>query len=213
MGTIQGVNVQGTVNVQSSIETSGTSSTGPMAASSLLPEPPVSLTGGSVTDLAMLMVKLDQQDESSSRQIEDASDMAAAQDDAQRVAAMRAKANEDQGAGWASGLGDIAAGACTVAGAAFSDTAGIDAHDVLSATAKAAPGAGAIVAGGFKAGADNDDANAAQFEAASQADVRRYQQAQSEAQSAADSINKVEQYLQATLQTEQQARSSAIAKA
>lgn len=180
--------------------------------SSLLPEP-APMGTNSVAALAILMTQIDQQDKTESTKVQDAADQAAAQDDASRVQAMRDKASQDADGAWASGLGQIAGGGLEIAGAGFSDTPGkIDTHDILTGMGKAAPGAGAIVAGGYKAGADQDDATAAQFEAASQADIRRYNSATTEAQAAADSISKVEQYLQSTLQTEQAARLAAVSK-
>ena len=179
---------------------------------SLLPDP-ISMGSNSVTALAILMTQIDQQDKTESTNVADAANVAAAQDDASRVQAMRDKASQDMDGAWATGLGQIAGGALEIAGAGFHDTPGtIDAHDVLSGLSKVAPGTGAIVAGGFKAAGDLDDATAAQLEAASQAEIRRYTGAQTDAQSAADSITKVEQDLQTTLQTEAAARLAAVSK-
>jgi hypothetical protein len=212
MSTIGNVNqstpVQG-VGVESVTSTGSTLGT---EATSLLPEP-APIGSNSVVALAILMTKIDQQDKDQSTKVEDVANVAAAQEDAQRVQSMRDKATQDADGAWASGLGQVAGGALEIAGAGFTDTKSvIDAHDVLTGIGKAAPGAGTIVAGGFKAGADNDDANAAQAEAAAQAEIRRYTSAQTDAQAAADSISKVEQYLQSTLQTEAAARLAAISK-
>jgi hypothetical protein len=54
----------------------------------------------------------------------------------------------------------------------------------------------------FKGQVDADDAQAARYEAASSADVRLYNSAQTAAQADADAISKIAQYLQAILQTE-----------
>ena len=180
-------------------------------APSLLPEP-APIGSNSVVALAILMTKIDAQDKDQSTKVEDAANVAAAQESAQRVQSMRDKATQDADGALASGIGQMAGGALEIAGAGFTDTKGLDAHDLLTGMGKAAPGAGSIVAGGFKAAGDNDDASAAQAEAASQAEIRRYTSAQTDAQAAADSISKVEQYLQGTLQTEAAARLAAISK-
>lgn len=186
----------------------GSSASAPREAGSLLPDP-AHMASNSVVALAILMTRADQQEKSDQTKVENASNVAAAQEDASRVQALRDKASQDDSAGWASGLSDIAAGALAISGAAFTDTKGLDTHDILTGISKAAPGAGSIVAAGYKAGADQDDATAAQAEAASQAEIRRYAAAQTAQQAAADSISKVAQYLDTTLQTEAATRLAA----
>jgi len=212
MITIHSVNESRPVESVSVTGVTSTSGGASIESSSLLPEP-APMGTNSVVALAILMTQLDAQDKDGSTKVADAANTAAAQEDAQRVQSMRDKASQDAAGAWASGLGEIAGGALEIAGAGFSDTKGvIDAHDVLSGMAKVAPGAGSIVAGGFKAAADVDDASAAQAEAASQAEIRRYTSAQADAQAASDSMTKVEQSLQGTLQTEAAARLAAVSK-
>jgi hypothetical protein len=154
------------------------------------------------------MTQIDQEDQTESTKVQDAANEAAAQDDASRVQSMREKATDDFDGALASGLGQMAGGALEVGGAFASGST----HGLLDGVGKAAPGAGSIVAGGFKAASDLDDATSAQFEAASQAEIRRYTNAQTDAQSAAASITKVQQYLQTTLQTDEAARLTAAGK-
>jgi hypothetical protein len=179
---------------------------------SVLPEP-LALAGNAVTQLAMLMTQVDQQDQKTASAARDAADQAIEQSDAQHVQDLRDKAGADEGAAWASGVGEIAGGCLSLGGALSESTdpslsAGTLAAnraiaDRWDAVAKVAPGLGTIGAGQLKAAGDTDDANAAADKSASDAAQRRYDQAKSDAQSAADSIQKVEQYLQTVLQTQE----------
>ena len=177
----------------------------PSTETSVLPEP-VALAGNAVTQLAMLMTQVDQQDQKNASAAQDAADQAIEQSDAQHVQDLRAKAGADEGAAWAGGLGEIAGGSLSLGGALSESTdvaarhAGAARWDALG---KVAPGLGTIASGRYKAAGDTDDANAAADKSASDAAQRRYDQAKSEAQSAADSIQKVEQYLQTVLQTQE----------
>jgi hypothetical protein len=190
----------------------------------LLPEPaPCGLCDGSIAQLAMLLTEADEQDRTASRQIEDVADQAASQDENDRVVQMRAKASADENQAFASGLGDIAGGACMVGGAVFTpgsgsqgglsespDTShGIDWSGALNGGGKALPGVGQIVAGQYKGAADRADADAARFDAQAQADIRRYNQAESDAQAANASMQRVEQFLDQIQQTENATRLSA----
>jgi hypothetical protein len=170
--------------------------------SSLLPQP-VCLGGDAITQLAVLMTQCGVEDQKNSTACEDAANQAAAKDDAARVAQMMDKANQDWDGALASGLGDIAGGALGIAGAAVSSP---EASGVLSNSGKVMPGFGTIVAGGFKSAGDQDDARTAEYQAASDMDVRAYDEAQSNVQSASDQIQKVEQYLQQLLQTQNDTR-------
>jgi hypothetical protein len=193
-------NVSYSAGVQSLGDASAATSS-PVASAPVLPEP-VSFGGNTVTALAILMTQADQQDQKSSSIEQNQADAAMAQDDANRVQAMREKATQDLCQGIASGLAEIAGGALSLAGAlqAPSDAAN---GSTLGAGGKMAAGFAPLVSAPFKAKADDDDATAAQYQAAADTDKRRYDAAQSEAQSAQDSMQKVEQYLQAILQTQE----------
>jgi hypothetical protein len=218
MTTITNVGQTGYV---SGITPATTTSASPAASesSSLLPEP-VGLSGDTITRLAMLMTKSDLQDQTNSTIIEDAANKAAAQDDAARVQQMMDKANQDLGQALATGLGEVAGGALSIAAAVVPAgatgspggstatapiTIGADRGlaGVLSGAGKAAPGIGTIVSAPFKANGDRDDAQAAKYQAASDADVRRYNQAQNVVQADADAASKLEQAVQGILQTQQ----------
>jgi hypothetical protein len=168
------------------------------------------LTPGSVEALASLLTQVDEQDRSSTRVLEQKADHAATLEDNQRVEEMRQKADDDESQAWANGLCGIAGGALT-AGSAFvsSPPAGSKGPNwvtALQGAGKAVPDIGTIVAGGFKAAVDRDDANAAQFEDQAQADLRRYGEAHDDLQSANESIQKVQQFLDQVLQTENASR-------
>ncbi|HEY6462538.1 MAG TPA: hypothetical protein VIY73_20355 [Polyangiaceae bacterium] len=192
-----------TVGVQGAGATGGAAATGDE--SSLLPEPTFS-GGNSVTALAALMLQADEQDQKNADLTQSSADQAMAADDANRVAALRDKASNDWAQGLSSGLCEIG-GAVLSGVAAFlpSSNGSVDRGSAGAANAagKAAATSGTIIAAHYKSKADDDDADAAQFQSTSDADKRRSDSAQSQSQAASDSIQKVEQFLQALLQTQQ----------
>jgi hypothetical protein len=175
-----------------------------------------------IGQLAVLLVRADEQDRTSARQIEDAAEEAATKDANDRVAQIRSKADAERDGAFASGIAEIAGGAFAV-GAAFFPAANdgdhcsqpsaadrrFDWNAALNGCAKALPGVGTMFGGQYKGVADRDDADAARFEAQSQADIRRYDRAQSDAQAADQSIQRVEQFLEQTQQTENATRLAA----
>lgn len=171
-----------------------------------------------ISDLAALIARADEEDRAESRQIEAAADHAAMQEEDARVAQLESKAGADEWEGLSEGLGEIAGGLCT-AGSAFApsaacaDTAGgaggFQWGTALVGAAGVFKGAGAAVAGGFKAAADQSDANAARFEAEAQADVRCYDEAHEASQAANQSLDKVEQALEQIQQTDNASRLAA----
>jgi hypothetical protein len=191
--------------------------TGTSDDSSCLLPPPVALGGNAITQLAALMVRSDEQDQINSTNVETASDKAAAADDAARVQAMRDKASADVGQALVSGITEAVGGGLAIAGAlvpsgssgATTGTTAAPADGsrglagVLNGAAKVAPSLGTIFSAPYKSKADNDDANAAQSQAAADADIRAFNTAQGEAQSAADTISKIEDTLTSILQTQQ----------
>jgi hypothetical protein len=194
----------------------------------LLPPPAgTALSGDSMAQLAQLLTQADEQDRTSSRQIESLADRAATQQENDRVAQLRMKADDDGGQALAGGIAGIVGGSLTVVGA-FVPAAGasasasatptattgaaptkMDWHELLSGASAAAPNVGGIVAGQYKAESDRTDADAAAADAHAQADIRRFDQAHSDAQAASDSIQKVEQFLDQVQQTENAARLTA----
>jgi hypothetical protein len=174
--------------------------------------------------LAILLTRMDEGDRASARRIEDAADQAAMDDANRRVTQLLAKADADRDSAFAKGIGDIAGGAC-VAGAAFfppatgpnqapcceSSTAGrpIDWNAILNGGGKALPGIGEMVAGQYEGEAGRDNAEAAKLEAEAQADMRRYDRAQTDEKAANDAMQKVEQFLDQAQQTENATRLAA----
>ncbi len=182
----------------------------------LLPAPSdTNLGGASIEQLAMLLTRADEQDRNQARALQQTADAAATAEDSQQVQAMRQKADSDRDAAIWSGAGDIVAGAFTAASACVDAPAQgaasgtIDWHAALEAGAKASPGVAAIVSGGCKASGEQDDASAAQSGASAQADLRRYDEARDDAQAASDSIQKVEQFLDQILETQNATRLAA----
>jgi hypothetical protein len=183
----------------------------------LLPEPAAcGLCDGSMAQLAMLLTRADQQDRTTSRQIETAADQAATQQENQRVAEMRARAQADESQALASGIGDIAGGACMVGGGFFAPASssnpsghGFDWNAALNGGGKALPGAGQMIGGVFKGDADRAEADAARSEAQAQADLRRSSQAHEDTQAANQSIQRVEQFLDQVQQTQNATRLTA----
>jgi hypothetical protein len=160
-----------------------------------------------IGQLAILVARADEQDRASARQVEDAADQAAMEDANQRVSELRAKADADENAGLAEGIGDIGGGVCTI-GAGLSAPSGAR-HLAFAAGTTALPGAGKVVQAVFKGESGRDEADAARFEAQAQADLRKYDRARSDEQAANDSIQKVEQFLNQAQQTENATRLAA----
>lgn len=183
---------------------------GPIPTSSLLPEP---TSSGSVAALAMLLTELDEQDRAGARAIQQTTDQAATREEDQRVQAMRQKADDDESQGLASGLAGIAGGALTVGSAFISAPAqgssGTNWGGVLEGVGKVAPDIGTLVGAGYKAAADQDDADATHFESEADADLRRYSEAGDDVQSANDSLQKVRAFLDQLQQTENATRLAA----
>ena len=166
--------------------------------------------------LAALMTQCDEQSQMNNTTMENAANKAAEQEDSSRVAAMRDKANQDFTGALVSGLSDVVAGGLAIGGAVVTGgpgTSGTPAADAgrgwsgtLNGGSKmfGSSGVGSILSAGYKAGADNDDANAAQHESASDADVRAYNAAASQVQAAADALSKIEDTISGILQTQAQ---------
>jgi hypothetical protein len=194
---------------------SGQASDSPVAiTSSLLPEPACSgLAPGSVAALAALLTEVDQQDRTSAREIQQTTDQAALHEEDQRVQEMRQKANDDESQALMSGVAGIAGGALTVGSAFMSAPAqGSSAPNwsmAFQGAGKAAPDVGTILAAGYKASADRDDADATHFEAEADADLRTYAEAGDNVQSANDSLQKVRAFLDQMQQTENATRLAA----
>jgi hypothetical protein len=201
----QPVALAAVTNISHELRNGGSAAQG-ATPTSLLAEP-MPIGGNIVIDLAMLMCKSNEQDRNDSVQLEDTANRAAAQDDAQRVQQLQDKASQDSAEAWAEGLSEIAGGAAAIAGAGFSATS--TQRAALGGVSTASPGIGKLFGAGYKAAADHDDADAAKFQAQADADVRRYDRASGNEQAAAQSIQQVQQYLQAILQTQQATNSAA----
>ncbi|HEY1694021.1 MAG TPA: hypothetical protein VGG39_17760 [Polyangiaceae bacterium] len=181
---------------------------------SLLPEP--AGIGSGAIGIAMLMTRIDQQDRNDESQTEDAANVAAERDDAQRVQDMEKKASDDVAGAWASGIAGIAAGVLTIGSGVASDhlgaggvANGINWRTVLAGASTGVNAAGGIVSGGYKAAADGDDASAAAAQASADADVRQYEHANTQVQNDTQEQAQVQQTLAAVLQSEAATRSAA----
>lgn len=182
--------------------------------SSFLPEPaPSGLAPGSIAALAALLTEVDQQDRASARELQQTSDQAAMHEEGQRVQAMRQKASDDESQALTSGIAGLVGGALTVGSAFMSQPAqgagGTNWATAFQGAGKAAPDIGTILAAGYKASADRDDADAVQHEVEADADLRSYAEAEDEVQSANDSLQKVRAFLDQMQQTENATRLAA----
>jgi len=214
MPTIDRVN--GSTNVHSTDSTTGPSSPASEAEESLLPEPSGAMSEDAFANLAALLTRADQADAKDASSLQQVADQAATQEDDERVAKMREKADKDEAQGVWAGIGDIAGGLAALGGAFVTrDPAGqIDWRNGLANGVKPVlSGSGAVIAGVYKGEADRSDADAAQAEARSQADVRRSQQMQQRATDANNSIQKVEQFLEQIQQTKNATRLAAATRA
>jgi hypothetical protein len=192
------------------------------SATALLPNPvPCGLSDGSLTELSMLLTQADEQDRAASRKLETTADQAATEEENQRVAQLQAKAQDDMNQALASGIGGIAGGVCTIVAGFTVAPAGSSATGPAGAAQSTDPRAiwtgmgsivakgGDLVAGLAKNSADKDDASAASFDAQSQSDLRRYNEAHDDVQASNQSMQKVEQFLDQVQQTENATRLSA----
>ena len=75
--------------------------------SSLLPEPSAGIGGDAVTAIAMLMVKMNEQQRAEATKTEDAADRAAELDNAARVQQMEQKANDDLTGALVGGVAEV----------------------------------------------------------------------------------------------------------
>lgn len=177
-----------------------------------------------IGQLAILLTRADEQDRTSARQTEDAAEQAAVTDENDRVEQLRAKADNDGNAALASGIADIAGGACLVGAAAFAPAAasskavssdstvaahGLDWNATFNGVGRALPGVGEVIGSELRGAAERDDADAARLEAQAQADIRRFNRAQSDEQAIHESMQKVEQFVDQTQQAENAARLAA----
>jgi hypothetical protein len=198
----------------------------PASEGSLLPDPTDSaLGGGSIEQLAVILTQADEQDRTQSRALEQTADNAATREENQQVDAMRQKADSDRDAAMWTGVGEIVGGALTAGSACVTASANaadgtarsdgvpprgnVDWHAALEAAAKASPGVGTIASGACSASGQEDDASASKSGAAAQADLRRCNEARDDAQAANDSIQKLEQFLDHVLETQNATRLAA----
>ena len=164
-------------------------------ATALLPEPAAcGFSDGSMAELSILLTQADEQDRAASRKLETTADQAATQEENERVAQMQAKAQDDMNQAFASGIGGIAGGVCTIAAGFAVAPAAAPATGATGAAQSTDPraiwtGIGAIaakggdlVAGLAKNSSDKDDASAARYDAQAQSDLRRYNEAHEDVQ-------------------------------
>ncbi|HEY4015412.1 MAG TPA: hypothetical protein VGM06_18835 [Polyangiaceae bacterium] len=183
------------------------------------------------TQLAMMATQVDEQDRSIARETEDTADAAADESEQNRVAEMRAKAQDAESSALVSGITGMAGGLCGLVGAfvpsggeaAAPDASGPAAGRVaagaaslsplgraLDAGSRLIPNVGGVAAAVYTGNAGNDDAAAAQDEADAQADLRQATRAHDDLQAARSSLDKVTQFLDETQQSENAARLAAV---
>ncbi len=216
MTTISQVGGAGSTSAVAAVAGAGGDAGSGEGTGSLLPEP-VSLGGNAAIEIAMLMCKENNQERSDDLKMEDAANAAADRDNAARVQAMEKKASDDATGAWVTGVAGMAAGLLTIGSGVVSDgmnkvgasLGSTNWRAVLAGSSAGVQGVATGLAGCFKHDSDEDDAAAAQAQAAADADGRAYTHADSEAQAAAQSIQQVQQYLAAVLQTQAATASAA----
>jgi hypothetical protein len=171
--------------------------------------PPPGLFGGedAMTVLAALLVQADNKDRDTSRLIEDSADKSALDDAFQHADALNDKANKEATEAYVSGAFQIAGGVATSISACNSD--GSAWRVGWNGAGQALPGLGTILSAGFKADATRDDADGVKLDAEAQCAIRRFNTAHDDSQGAAESIQKVEQFLQSIVQSENETRNTA----
>jgi hypothetical protein len=173
-----------------------------------LPSSELDTGGGGMLALAELLMRADESDRKDARHQEDVANQAEATEDTNRVNAMLDKAQQDLCASVVQGAGEIVGGACT-ATAGFAAKADPAKSDFFKGCGDAAPGIGKVASAVPRHDADNDDATAARHQAAASVDERLSKEAHEDAQSAVDSLKKVEEFLQAVQQSKNAADQAA----
>jgi hypothetical protein len=215
--TIGAVGNIGAASAVSSIGGAAAAGTIEGESSSLLPEPTAGIGSNAAIEIAMLLCKVNGQERDEANKLEDAENVAAERDNAERVRQMEQKACDDQTGALVSGFSGIVAGGLTMASGFAPDglnpktgvAEGTNWRSVLSGGSMAVQSGGTAAGAGFKYASDIDDAGAAKGQAAADADVRAYNHAESQRQAAAQAIQQVEQYLQGILQTQAATTSAA----
>jgi hypothetical protein len=206
MTTVQSIHRTSTVAVTST-DTTDSSAPAPSDDTSLMPPP--GLFGGedAMTALAALLVKADNKDRDTSRLIEDAADKSALDDAYSHADALSDKANKEATEAYVSGAFQIAGGLATSISAGRAD--GSAWRVGWNGAGQALPGLGTILSAGFKADATRDDAQGVTLDAQAQCAIRRFNAAHDDSQAATESIQKVEQFLQSVVQSENETRNVA----
>jgi hypothetical protein len=160
-----------------------------------------------MTALAVLLVKADNKDRDTSRLIEDAADKSAIDDANQHAQVLRDKANKEFDEALVSGSFQIAGGIATSISAGRPD--GSAWRVGWNGASQGLPGAGTLLSAGFKADSIKDDADGVKLDAEAQCAIRRFNTAHDDTQAATESIQKVEQFLQSVVQSENETRNAA----
>jgi hypothetical protein len=159
-----------------------------------------------MTALAALLVKADNKDRDTSRVIENAADKSAIDDATQHANALDDKANKEFDEALINGGAQMAGGVATAVAPFIKDAAW---SQVATSGKDALPGLGAILSAGLKADSIRDDADGVKLDAQAQCSIRRFNTAHDDAQAATESIQKVEQFLQSVVQSENETRNAA----
>ncbi len=220
MSAIQGVQRASAASVAAT-DTTDAGATAPPDTSSLLPEPSCCGLGeDAMTAIAALLVKADDKDRDTSRKIEDEADNAALADANLHADRLRDKANQDFDQALISGGLQFAGGVATAVSGVLSDgtrpgandtaiTVGSNWRKVFEGAGQALPGLGTIAGAPFKVATEHDDADGVMFDAQAQVQIRRFNGAHDDVQAANESVQKVEQFLQSVVQSENETRNTA----
>jgi hypothetical protein len=206
MTTVQSIHRTSTVTLTA---TDTTDSSTPASSDGTSLMPPPGLFGGedAMTALAALLVKADNKDRDTSRLIEDAADKSALDDANSHADALRDKANNEVTEAYINGGFQVAGGVATAASPFV--PGGSNWQTVVGSGKDALPGLGTILSAGFKADATRDDAQGVTLDAQAQCAIRRFNTAHDDEQAASESIQKVEQFLQSVVQSENETRNAA----
>jgi hypothetical protein len=206
MTTVQSIHRTSTVGVTAT-ETTGPSTPTSPDDTSLMPSP--GLFGGedAMTALAAILVKADNKDRDTSRLIEDAADKSALDYANQHADALRDKADKEVTEAYINGGFQVAGGAATAASPFVPESSKWRA--VVCSGKDVLPSMGTILSAGFKADATRDDATGVTLDADAQCAIRRFNAAHDDSQAATESIQKVEQFLQSVVQSENETRNAA----
>ena len=201
--------VDATAGAAATISTSAAASTHATQASggplSVLPDPVQQMASGGdmLAELVALLTLASRSDRNAARQAQRLEDMSRTRAEQQKVAKMHEQADDIRSGAWASGLADIAQGACEVGSAFSTQVAGeFDWSEGFKAGSIGCKASGEFAAGQYKAMEKLDAADAEDAGATADRAGRGSKQASDDVDNARELLKKVASFYEQMLQAQ-----------